>query len=179
MKQETILHKHSILKIEDIQNIFNNTFKSSYKTILKFGADEPFYKAAKTSMQFNEIICRSDFFSSALHEISHWCIAGKERRKKDDFGYWYNPDGKSLEDQLLFENHEVKPQALEWIFSSACNNPFKVSVDNLSLEEYDSSQFEKKVSYQRLKYLKTGIPKRARDFLYALEIYYKESKITE
>ncbi len=37
---------------------------------------------------------RTDFFASALHEISHWCVAGKARREQVDFGYWYCPDGR-------------------------------------------------------------------------------------
>ena len=34
-------------------------------------------------------------FNSALHEISHWTIAGKERRLLADLGYWYAPDGRT------------------------------------------------------------------------------------
>lgn len=54
-------------------------------------------------------------FNSALHEISHWTIAGKERRLLADLGYWYAPDGRTREQQALFEQVEVKPQAIEWL----------------------------------------------------------------
>ncbi len=50
-------------------------------------------------------------FASALHEISHWCIAGKARRELVDFGYWYCPDGRDAMTQSQFEDVEVKPQA--------------------------------------------------------------------
>jgi elongation factor P hydroxylase len=162
--------------IQDLQIIFNKTFKSSYRTVLTFGADEPFYQTAKNKEDHHKIICRSDFFASALHEISHWCIAGEERRKKDDFGYWYNPDGRNLQEQALFEKFEVKPQALEWIFSQACSRPFKVSVDNLSLDEYDPSLFKEKVYAQVLEYKRIGLPGRAKDFAQSLEDYYGKPK---
>jgi len=158
--------------IKDLQKIFNETFQSRYQTILTFGADEPFYQIAKGEKKYHEIICRSDFFSSALHEIGHWCIAGRERRKQDDYGYWYSPDGRSIEEQILFESFEVKPQALEWIFSLACNYPFQVSVDNLSLVEYDSAPFREKVYDQVLEYKKSGLPKRAEQFVRELKSNY-------
>ncbi|OUR97834.1 hypothetical protein A9Q84_06445 [Halobacteriovorax marinus] len=159
-------------KIEDIQSIFHQTFRESYKTELIFGADEPFYKAAKRENEEHKLICRSDFFASALHEISHWCVAGNERRKEDDFGYWYNPDGRDLDQQKIFENVEVKPQALEKAFSEACNYPFKVSVDNLSLSDYDSSPFAEKVIEKLTYYRENGFPKRATLFISALEEFY-------
>lgn len=163
--------------IEDLQKIFNKAFKLNYQTILVFGADEPFYESAKNSQDPHKIICRSNFFASALHEISHWCIAGKERRKEDDFGYWYNPDGRNLAEQALFEKFEVKPQALEWIFSLACGHPFQVSVDNLSLAEYDPTLFKEKVHAQLLEYNKSGLPKRAQNFVIALEKFYKTKEV--
>jgi release factor glutamine methyltransferase len=38
-------------------------------------------------------------------------VAGKERRKLEDFGYWYEPDGRSEERQRDFEKVEVKPRS--------------------------------------------------------------------
>jgi len=161
-------------KIEDLQNIFHDTFRKAYKTELVFGADEPFYEASKSVDEENKIICRSDFFASALHEIAHWCVAGAERRRKDDFGYWYNPDGRSLVQQKSFEKVEIIPQAFEKAFSIACNYPFKVSVDNLSLPGYDSSPFELKVHNQLLIFKENGFPKRATKFISALENFYSK-----
>jgi elongation factor P hydroxylase len=162
----------SDFNIEDLQKIFNQRFQLNYQTVLLFGADEPFYETAKTKDDNHKIFCRRDFFASALHEIGHWCIAGEERRKQDDFGYWYNPDGRSLEDQTLFEKFEVKPQALECIFSLTIKHPFQVSVDNLSLIEYDPTPFKEKVHEQVLEYKKIGLPKRAKQFISGLEEFY-------
>ncbi len=53
------------------------------------------------------------FYASALHEIAHWCIAGENRCQQVDYGYWYEPNGRSEERQFEFEKVEVKPQALE------------------------------------------------------------------
>ncbi len=39
----------------------------------------------------------------------HWCIAGKARRNRVDFGYWYCPDGRDAQTQSQFEDVEVKP----------------------------------------------------------------------
>lgn len=162
--------------IKDLQHIFSATFETQYKTQLLFGADEPFYQAAKLPNENNQIFSRSDFFASALHEISHWCIAGEKRRKLDDFGYWYNPDGRNLEEQKKFETFEVKPQALEKAFSLSCNYPFQVSVDNLAMPNYDASPFIEKVNIQMLEYQKNGFPKRAAMFIYALSNFYNTNK---
>jgi len=74
-------------KLEDIIAIFNQCFEEEYNTRLVKGGDEPIYI----------------FGSSALYEIAHWLVAGKERRKLDDFGYWYEPDGRSEERQRDFK----------------------------------------------------------------------------
>src|SRR3546814_12851389 len=73
--------------------------------------------------------------------VAHWCLAGAARRRQDDYGYWYAADGRDLEQQHLFEQVEVKPQALELLFSDVCGLNFCVSVDNLALPEHDASGF--------------------------------------
>lgn len=78
------------------------------------------------------------FFASALHEMSHWCVAGKARRALSDFGYWYAPDGRSAAQQQAFERVEIKPQALECLFTLACGRTFQVSQDNL-FAQFDTS----------------------------------------
>ncbi|WP_417335324.1 elongation factor P hydroxylase [Halobacteriovorax marinus] len=157
--------------ILDIQNIFNSLFQDEYKTELQYGADEPFYKSSKGD-ENHIIFCREDFFASALHEISHWCIAGEKRRKEDDYGYWYNPDDRSLEEQIEFEKVEIKPQAIEKAFSLACKYPFKPSLDNHSLPNYCASSFVENIDLQYSKFQKEGFPKRAQQFINALETFY-------
>ncbi|MCL4159214.1 UNVERIFIED_CONTAM: hypothetical protein GTU68_012974, partial [Idotea baltica] len=89
-----------------IEKVFNDTFSERYNTHLVGGFDEPFYKAHQGDGA--ALVCyRDDYASSALHEVAHWCIAGSERRKQDDFGYWYNPDGRNVEQQRNFEEVEV------------------------------------------------------------------------
>jgi elongation factor P hydroxylase len=113
----------------------------------------------------NKIFFTRDYFASALHEVAHWCIAGEQRRMQVDYAYWYAPDGRDAKQQASFEQAEIKPQALEWAFSLACNKSFKVSNDNLDLSDHDSSQFTDAVKAQLMSYLKCGMPSRAKRFL--------------
>ncbi len=76
--------------------------------------------------------------TKSLLELSHWCIAGKARRQLADFGYWYAPDGRSEAQQQAFERVEIKPQALECLFTLACRRVFRVSQDNL-FADFDTS----------------------------------------
>ena len=127
----------------------------------------------------NKLFFTRDYFASALHEIAHWCLAGAERRQKVDYGYWYAPDGRDAMQQAAFERVEIKPQAIEWAFSIACKKPFKVSNDNLSLDNYDSSGFSKNVYQQLRAYIENGFPSRAEQFLTALEINFESDDIRQ
>lgn len=155
-----------------LTQIFNQLFEQSESTFLKMGADEPFYRAAKEGEKA-VIFAREDYFSSALHEIAHWTIAGKERRKIDDFGYWYEPEGRSERQQLEFEKMEIKPQALEWLFSLACNHPFHFSADNLSQAIGASECFKQSVRNQAADYLASSLPNRARLFFEQLKKHFR------
>lgn len=140
---------------------FNQCF-SDFNTRLKPGADEPFYQAAITSSPAI-IYSNRDFFSSALHEVAHWCIAGFKRRQQNDYGYWYEPDGRSPARQLEFFEVEVKPQALEWAFHTAAQIPFRLSLDNLNqtLDVDDIKTFQQAVFEQLKKYAELGFSNRA------------------
>ena len=102
------------------------------------------------------------YFNSALHEISHWTIAGAQRRLLPDLGYWYAPDGRSAEQQALFEQVEIKPQAIEWLFAQAFGRKFRVSLDNLTGEGGDGAQFKDNVFSQLQRYF-SGEAKLPRD----------------
>lgn len=118
-------------------------------------------------LQPARIVFAHGYFASALHEISHWCIAGPQRRLLADLGYWYAPDGRNAEQQALFEQVEVKPQALEWLFSRACQRKFRVSLDNLNGEAGSGEQFKDRV-YARVQDLLAGrapLPQDARRFI--------------
>lgn len=152
--------------------IFNTLFESSENTRLVRGDDEPVYLPADDQRSFNQIIFAHGFFSSALHEIAHWCLAGKQRRKLLDYGYWYAPDGRSQQQQAKFEQVEIKPQALEWIFSKTCRKNFRVSVDNLNGVDSDPLPFQHAVYQQVISYCSRGLPNRADLFRQALASHY-------
>jgi len=160
-------------EISDIIELFNRTFSQTHNTRLVCCEPEPIYRPVDNECSFNRIVFAHGFFSSALHEIAHWCVAGKERRKLEDFGYWYEPDGRSEERQAEFERVEVKPQALEWIFSVASNHQFHFSADNLEGDAKPSKEFMEKVLIQVHTYLNNGLPKDAEIWKQALTQKYR------
>ena len=116
----------------ELERIFSACFAESYATVLEGGGQEPLYvPSADPDRTPHRIIYRADYFASALHEVAHWCLAGSKRRRLEDYGYWYAPDGRGPEEQVAFEAAEARPQALEWIFSDACGFDFHLSADNL------------------------------------------------
>ena len=86
----------TIKSAKDLEAIFNRLFTERFNTQLIGGVDEPEYIPAD-DVATHRLYYRQDYFSSALHETAHWCIAGEERRLRPDFGYWYNPDGRTGE----------------------------------------------------------------------------------
>lgn len=162
---------------QDLVTIFNNCFSVEFNTRLIKGEDEPIYLPADEQRAYNALFFAHGFFSSALHECSHWLIAGEERRKLIDFGYWYMPDGRNTEQQALFQHVEVKPQAMEWILSVATGHKFRVSVDNLNGAESDTEAFKKSVHSQVLHYCTKGLPARAQQFRHALCAFYNRPSI--
>ena len=159
------------LSLEEIILIFNNSFSSKYNIRLEGGANEPIYFPSSSDCKTNRLIFRKNYISSALHEVAHWCLAGDERRKMIDYGYWYNSDGRSSIAQKKFEEVEVKPQALEWIFSVASNNIFHVSFDNLDSDRESSWYFSKSISDQAHTWCIKSLPNRALLFVNALVCY--------
>lgn len=141
--------------------LFNATFLASHNTELICCESEPIYRPADDRYPHHRIVFAHGFFASALHEIAHWCVAGKHRRLLEDFGYWYEPDGRSEQRQVEFERVEVKPQALEWIFSRSADFEFHFSADNLALNNQPSPHFKQAVHQQVLHYLQNGLPQDA------------------
>ena len=146
----------------DLERVFNQCFLETHQTVLVGGGPEPLYlPSAAPSRRPHRVVYREDYLASALHEVAHWCLAGVERRKLEDYGYWYSPDGRSREDQSAFENVEARPQALESILSDACEFVFHLSADNLTLGVESSERFESEVATQRKLFLGKGLPPRA------------------
>ena len=131
---------------------FNQLFKDKNTQLVR-GQHEPEYHAPHGD-QPARIAFAHGYFASALHEISHWCIAGPARRLQPDLGYWYAPDGRTQAQQALFEQVEIKPQALEWLLTRACDRHFCVSLDNLTGDAGNGTTFKDAV-YARAQALMT------------------------
>ncbi len=153
---------------EDLQRVFDRLFLHDYNTRLRGGGDEPIYLPADAHSNQHRVIFRDDYFASALHEVAHWCIAGPLRRQQRDYGYWYVPDGRDAAEQAQFERVEVRPQALECLFTVACGLRFRPSVDNLGAPELDQGRFADAIHAQVLAYCERGLPIRAEQFRRAL-----------
>ena len=152
-----------------IVELFNQLFCDEYGTKLIGGAQEPLYSPSTKKHRFHKVLFRENYISSALHEVAHWCIAGGDRLQQEDYGYWYQPDGRNTDEQRQFEQVEVKPQALEWIFSVACGQKFSISSDNLMASEADgiaNQKFKYAVLEQAVKWCHSArLPLRAKQFI--------------
>lgn len=155
---------------ELIVTVFDVCFSDpgGLNTCLRGGAEEPYYRPAEGADACHLVEFTRDYPASALHEAAHWCVAGAARRQLPDYGYWYAPDGRSAEQQAEFERVEIKPQALEWIFSQACGLKFRVSADNLDAGLGPSEGFKRNIWCQVRGYCIEGINLRAERFARAL-----------
>lgn len=169
---------------DQLIQIFNRLFINLHNTCLArcddHGHYEPIYLPAGDDFKHHRVLFAHGFFASALHEISHWCIAGEQRRLLVDYGYWYEPDGRSADKQREFEQVEIKPQAIEWILSKACGLAFNISTDNLEGDAQaiaaGRALFAENVVKQVKIYLLNGLPERADVLKQALLDYYQRTK---
>ncbi len=159
---------------QDLIKIFNDTFFAEYNTKLELGNDEPIYLPADDAVPYHRIVFARGFYASAMHEIAHWCVAGPQRRLLEDFGYWYEPDGRTEQVQAEFEKVEIRPQAYEWILSLSAGFPFTVSCDNLNGDfEPDRLAFMAKVHQEVVRIFEQGIPPRVKQLSQALREFYQ------
>ncbi|MEZ4332670.1 MAG: elongation factor P hydroxylase [Myxococcota bacterium] len=157
------------LVASDLERIFRACFFADHATVLEGGGAEPLYLPSPEPGRIpHRIVYREDYVASALHEVAHWCIAGSQRRRVEDYGYWYRPDGRDVREQAAFERVEARPQALEWIFTETCGVAFHLSADNLGSDLGPSEGFERAVRAARDAYLAGGLPRRAARFRAAL-----------
>jgi elongation factor P hydroxylase len=157
------------LAASDLERIFRDCFFADHATVLEGGGAEPLYLPSPEPGRIpHRIVYREDYVASALHEVAHWCIAGSQRRRHEDYGYWYRPDGRDAREQAEFEQVEARPQALEWIFAETCRFAFHLSADNLGSDLGPSEGFEQAVRAARDAYLVRGLPPRAARFRSAL-----------
>ncbi|USZ14168.1 elongation factor P hydroxylase [Moraxella sp. FZFQ2102] len=154
--------------IELFNALFNNPKLAQMPTVLVRGNGEPEYFPASEHAPAR-IEFAHGFFQSALHEISHWCVAGHERRTQNDFGYWYESDGRNEQTQVIFEQVEVIPQAIECLLSLALGRYFYISQDNLNADfDTSKSTFAADVYAKASDYLNhpTSLPRDARRLLW-------------
>ena len=151
---------------QQLETIFNRTFEHSEHTVLQGGAREPYYVPGAP----HRIFFREDFARSALHEISHWCVAGEGRRRLPDYGYWYSPEGRNHAQQAAFFAVEARPQAIEAIFCAVCGLEFSPSIDNISasISGDETSAFSTRVQAWQSRFEGVGLPVRAARFVLAL-----------
>src|SRR5690554_2412894 len=84
--------------------------------------------------------------------------------------------GLPPEQQQAFENVEIRPQAIEWLFSLAAGSRFHISVDNLAGDgAADEQAFRRNVCKQAADYLEHGLPERAQQFFDTLKQFYNTS----
>ncbi|WP_117234511.1 elongation factor P hydroxylase [Vibrio maerlii] len=158
---------------QDLIEVFNHTFEQEFNTRLELGGDEPIYLPADEEHPHHRIIFARGFYASGMHEIAHWCVAGPERRLMEDFGYWYEPDGRTEAVQAEFEKVEIRPQAYEWILSLSAGFPFTVSCDNLHGDfEPDRIGFMNKVYQEVLRIFEVGLPPRVKMLSDSLRKFY-------
>lgn len=165
-------------RYHDLIQIFDDLFFDTLNTRLIKGGDEPVYIPANAECSYHQVIFAHGYYASALHEIAHWCVAGEERRLKQDFGYWYCPDGRDQATQAEFEKVEVVPQAIEWAFSVAAGKSFRVSTDNLNGAEPNRALFQQNVFKQVKQYLLNGFSERTQLFIDALRRFYGTPELT-
>jgi elongation factor P hydroxylase len=166
---------------QDLINIFNQCFSEKYNTRLVKGLDEPIYSPANSKCAYHQIVFAHGYYASAVHEIAHWCVAGEKRRLLEDYGYWYEPDGRDLAQQEEFERVEVKPQAIEWILSRSAGFKFGVSSDNLhaDLRERDSTPFKDAVHKKVQFLLVNGLDERVKILSDELIRFYSQSALNK
>ena len=157
-----------MIVVDSATKILTYEPQKSHNTLLCGGADEPIYAPADKAFLQHRIVFSHNYTASALHEVAHWCVAGENRRLLCDYGYWYAPDGRSAAQQQEFELTEVKPQALEWLFSQAAGLTFRVSADNLESGLCASQTFKNRVYQQVGDYLNNKVPSRAQKFVEGL-----------
>lgn len=128
----------------EIAGCFNRSLGRRHGVRLVGGATEPLYVPDQDGWSI--IRYTRDYAASALHELAHWCIAGLERRRRVDYGYWYAAPPRSAADQTAFVTVELPVQALESVLASACGVEFRVSVDDPRVPVEQADAFARDVT---------------------------------
>ena len=153
---------------ECIAQTFAQTLGREHNAQLTGGALEPLYRPA-TGTAPATLYFREDYPASALHEIAHWCIAGTQRRRQEDFGYDYIPGPRNAENQDAFFESELHTQSLERVFAQALGLEFQPSADNLEADINTFAQAIEAHTPTLHDWLASSAGARARIFILALE----------
>jgi len=148
----------------EIAACFDACFAQAQSTLLVGGLDEPLYLPGARG-RLARLYYREDFAASALHEAAHWCIAGRQRRERTDFGYAYVPPPRSERQQASFFAAELKAQSLESVFADAADVTFRPSADNLQARTRDFMAQVQQARPAVINWLRTSPDARAREFL--------------
>ena len=151
--------------------LFNRCF-ASFDLAMVGGFEEPEYLphghpalacAGKAEIRFTR-----DYAASALHEAAHWCLAGRERRKRVDYGYDYIAPPRCAVAKARFFELEARVQAIESLFTEAIGMTFRASLDDLTSTSLDLATFQARIDIDRASLSTQGLPPRARRFQRAL-----------
>jgi elongation factor P hydroxylase len=152
----------------EIAGCFNRALGRPYRVRLIGGSPEPLYLPGQHG--WSVIRYTRDYAASALHELAHWCIAGKARRRKVDYGYWYAPPPRSAAAQKAFAAVELPVQALESVLARTCGLDFQVSVDDVEGGSAELAEhFSMAVAHRAAGLDRGKLPPRARRLIDALE----------
>jgi len=150
-----------------IAKVFNREFSGSHRTLLQGGACEPSYEPA-VGTQPARIVHTLDYPASALHEVAHWCLAGRRRRQLRDYGYWYVPGPRDAQQRAAFFSAEADAQALEAVLAAACGVRFVVSADDFAAAPDELEGFARVVAERIAARRRGPLPPRAATFMLAL-----------
>jgi elongation factor P hydroxylase len=146
----------AVIPLAMIIDIFHETY--GHMAVLKQTDVEPLYDPNHNPPA---IYFMRASLPSLLHELSHWCVASGNRLKLVDYGYWYEPDGRSPHRQAEFESFEARPQAIELLLSVAIGRDFVVSFDNLSAGSACRDRLVAKILKFAHDFIDCGLPPRA------------------
>ena len=101
------------MKLSEFTQLINTRYLHQYNTLIMGGFDEPLY-LPEDGDKPAVIRYTKDYYRSVLHELAHWCVAGRERRKLEDYGYWYVPDGSSRMNFTILRS-SLRPSSVRFL----------------------------------------------------------------
>ncbi len=151
-----------------LAEVFNLSFGDTYNVRCLGGFSQPEYLTAMQTQGSAQLRYTRDYAASALHEIAHWCVAGKDRLALNDFGYGYLPPPRDKATQQRFFALEFKVQVLEAWFASGTGVRFVASADNFDCSDEARNAFAQQITTAVQAYTLADVPPRAQEFTRAL-----------